>query len=63
MRNIDSTENNFPRDTKRRIWEITINNGWNTYIVKILCETRDVIFIFKEKNLSRLPKPVNLSQE
>ena len=30
-----------PRDTKRRIWEIEINNGWNTHIFQILGEIYD----------------------
>ena len=31
----------FPRDTRRRIQEIAINNGWKTQIVYILREIRD----------------------
>ena len=52
----------FLRDTKRRIQEIAINNGWNTHIVQILHEIRDINFLFKGKILSILPKPVELAQ-
>ena len=53
---------NFTRDTKRRIQEITINNGWNTQIVQILRDIRDGNFLFKGPFLSRLTKPVELTQ-
>ena len=47
-----------PRDTKRCIREIVINNGCNKQIVQILREKRDGKFIFKENFLSRLTNPV-----
>ena len=34
----------FPCGTKRHIWKIAINNGWNTHNVQILHEIRDVNF-------------------
>ena len=49
----------FPRGTKQRIQEITINNGWNTQIVHILRDKRDEKFLFKGKFLSRPPKLLN----
>ena len=51
----------LPHDTKRRIFSIAINNGWNTQVVQILCERRDGEFIFKGNILSMIPKPVELS--
>ena len=53
----------FLRDTKRRIREISINNGWNTHIVQILHEIRDGKFLFKGNLLSTLPKSVELLNE
>ena len=50
----------FPRDTRKRRREITINNGWNKQIFQILCEKPDVNFLFKGNFLVRLPKPVEL---
>ena len=47
-----NTKINHPRDTKRRIREIVINNGWKTQIVQILREIHAGNF------LSRLPEPV-----
>ena len=38
----------FPRDTKRRIQETSINNGWNTHTVQILLGIRDDFFFSKE---------------
>ena len=49
--------------TKRLKNKTTINNGWNSHIVHILCEKCDGKFIFKEKILSRLPKTVEISHE
>ena len=49
---------NFPCDTKQRVWEIAINNSWNTHIVQILHKKRDGGFIFKGNFISRIPKPV-----
>ena len=48
----------FPRETKRRIQEIAINNGWNTQIVHILREIRDGKFLYKGNFLSIIPKAV-----
>ena len=31
----------FPRDTKWRMHQISINYGWNTYIDQLLHEKRD----------------------
>ena len=53
----------FPRNTKQRIWEISINNGWKTHIVQIFHEKRNGNFLFKGNFLSRLPKFVGLSHE
>ena len=53
----------FLRDTKPCIQQIEINNGCNTQIVHILCDILDVDFLFKVKLLSRLPKPVELTQD
>ena len=44
---------NFPRETKRRIRKVEINNGWNTQIVQIFHDKRDGGFIFKVNLLSR----------
>ena len=54
---------NFPCETKRRMQEIAIKNGWNTHIVQILCEIRDGNFIFKGNFLSRQPEPVELTHD
>ena len=54
---------NFPHDTKRCIWEIAINNGWNIYIIQILCVKYVGNFLFKGKFLSGQPKPVELSHD
>ena len=54
---------NHPRETKQRIQENSINNGWNIQIVQILREILDGNFLFKGKLLSRLPKPAGLSHE
>ena len=56
-------ENNFPCDKKWRIRQIAINNGWNTQIVQVLLEKRDLKFIFKVNLLNILPKPVELSHK
>ena len=53
----------FPRDTRRRIRDIAINNGRNTQIVQILYEIHDRNFLFKGNFLSRLPTPVELTHE
>ena len=47
----------LPHHTKRRIWKIAINNGWNKQFVQVLREIHALNFILK-KNLIRLPKPV-----
>ena len=54
---------NFPCDTKRRIREISLNNGWNTQIVQILCELCDGDFLFGVKVFSILTKPVELTHK
>ena len=51
----------FPRDTKRRIREISINNGYNTQIVHILREIHDGNFLFKVNLLIIIPKFVELT--
>ena len=51
----------FPHDPKRRIWEIAINNGWNTQIFPIWCEMRNVNFLFKGNLFRRIPKPAELT--
>ena len=43
------------------MWEISVNNDWNTHIVQILREKRDGNFILKVNVLGRLPKAVELS--
>ena len=53
----------FPCDIKRRIREISINNGCNTQIFQILRDIRDGNFLFNGDFLSRLPKSVELSHE
>ena len=53
----------IPHDTKKRRREISINNGYNTQVVQILCGERVVKFIFKGKLLRRPPKPVEISHE
>ena len=58
MQNLDSIKNIFPRDTKRRIHTIAINNGWNTHIVNIFYEERDGKFHFSGNSLIRLTNPV-----
>ena len=50
-------KNIFPRDTKQRIREIAIKNGWNTHILQIWRDIPDGIF------LSRLPKHVELTHD
>ena len=54
---------NSPRDIKRGIQEIAINNGWNTHIFWILREKRNVDFLFKVNFLIRLPKPRELTNQ
>ena len=48
---------------KQLIRTITISNGWNTLVVKILCEERGGKFIFKLNLISILTKPVELSHK
>ena len=52
---------NFSHDTKRRVYKILINNGWNTPVFHILPEECYGKFIFKVNVFSRLPTPVELS--
>ena len=63
MKNQESILKKTPRDTKRRIRKISIKNALNTLIVHILCEKHDGEFLFKVNLISRLPNPVELSQE
>ena len=53
----------FPRDTKRLIQEIEVNNGWNTHNFQMLREIHDGNILFKENLLSRIPKPFELTHE
>ena len=53
----------FLRDTEGRICINEINNGWNTNNVHIFHEELYGKFLFKVNLLSRLPKPVELSNK
>ena len=50
-----------PRDNKRRICKIEIQNGWNTQVVQVLCEDRDCRFHFKASAISRISNAIELS--
>ena len=47
-------------DTKRRIREIAIKNGWKTQLVHIFHEICDGKFIFEVKISRKLPKHVKI---
>ena len=53
----------FPRNTKQRICETEIKNGWNPQVVNTLREESDGKFIFKGNMISRVPKNVELSHK